>query len=361
MKFKNTYLLEDAAIKKIENFNEDNLSEQEYEDIRIPGIVTTDSGAIICAYELRRCYGDRSAMDLGMKVSTDFGQTWTERIIIRSGEGKHILSSPVFIADGDRLHFLYTEDVVKVFYRYTDDLGKTWSEDVELTEGLLAEIPQHTWAALAVGPGHGMKLSNGRLIAPVWYSSEDPDKVASDAITEFCVTTIYSDDCGKTWHMGELVPDSGINTMNESALCELPDGRVYMSIRNENRNFNGGTRRAVSISPDGISNWSTAEYDTNMLNPRCMAGMCNDDKGRIFFSGCDSPDVRMYQTLKVSSDSGKTWDKIQFSFRGGYCDVAYNKVSQTVFTCYEARVPGSQKIFVTEIDVDEVILNTNLN
>ncbi len=361
MKFKNKYHIESAAIRKIEYFNEEDLTNQEYEDIRIPGIVTTDSGVVVCSYELRRCFGDRSTMDLGMKVSTDFGQTWTERIIIRSGEGKHILSSPVFIADGERLHLLYMEDLTQVIYRYTDDYGKTWSDDLDITEVLLSEIPQHKWAVVAPGPGHGMKLSNGRLIAPVWFSSEDPDEVSSDTIEEYCVSTIYSDDCGKTWHMGELIPDNDINTMNESALCELPDGRIYMSIRNENKKFNGGSRRALSISPDGISNWSVAEYDMNMLNPRCMAGMCNDDKGRIFYAGCDSPDVRMYQTLKVSSDCGKTWDKIQFDFRGGYCDVAYNKVSKTIFTCYEARVPNYQKIFVTEIDVDEIILNTNLN
>ena len=358
MKFKNTYLLEDAKIDKVEFYDENNLENNEYEDIRIPGIVTTDSGAIVCAWELRRAYGDRSAMDLGMKVSTDFGQTWTNRIIIRSGKGKHILSSPVFIPEGNRLHFIYTEDVVKVRYKYTDDLGKTWSEDVDITDNLLAEIPQHSWGVVAIGPGHGMKLTNGRLIAPVWYADKDESDL--DNLT-FSVTTIYSDDKGLTWHMGQLIPDGGIPNLNEASLCELPDGKVYMSIRNDNRNFEGGTRRALSISSTGIDNWSPAEYDVNMPNPRCMAGMCNDDKGRIYYAGCDSPDVRMYQTLKVSKDCGETWDKIEFSFRGGYCDVAYNKVSKTVFTCYEARVPKSQKIFVTEIDVDEISLKTNLN
>ena len=359
MKFKNTYLLEDAKIEKVEYYDENNLENNEYEDIRIPGIVTTDSGAIICAYELRRTFGDRSVMDLGMKISTDFGQSWSERIIIRSCENKHILSSPVFIPDGERLHFLYTEDVVKMKYRYTDDLGKTWSEDVDVTDTLLSEIPQHSWGVIAVGPGHGMKLSSGRLIAPVWYANKDEEDYLNKTL--FSVTTVYSDDGGKSWHMGELIPDGGIPNLNESSLCELPDGRVYMSLRNDNKNFDGGTRRAVSISDSGIDNWSVAEYDMAMPNPRCMAGMCNDDLGRIYYAGCDSPDVRMYQTLKVSKDSGKTWDKIEFSFRGGYCDVAYNKVTKTVFACYEARVPKSQKIFVTEIDVDELHLNTNLN
>ena len=358
MKFKNTYLLEDAKIDKVDFYDENNLENNEYEDIRIPGIVTTESGAIVCAWELRRAYGDRSVMDLGMKVSTDFGQTWTNRIIIRSGKGKHILSSPVFIPEGERLHFLYTVDAVRVMYTYTDDLGKTWSEDMEITETLLSEIPQHSWGVVAIGPGHGMKLTNGRLIAPVWYADKDLDSTND---MELYVTTVYSDDLGKSWHMGELIPDGGIRNLNESSLCQLPDGRVYMSLRTENRDFDGGTRRAFSISSTGIDNWSAAKYDVNMPNPRCMAGMCNDDKGRIYYAGCDSPDVRMYQTLKVSKDCGETWDKIEFSFRGGYCDVAYNKVSKTIFTCYEARVPKSQKIFVTEIDVDEISLNTNLN
>lgn len=363
MKFKNTYLLEDAAIRTIESFNENDLVHQEYEDIRIPGIVTTDSGAIVCAYELRRTFGDRAPMDLGMKVSTDFGQTWTERIIIKSGNGEHSECSPVFIPDGERLHLLYMEDMVKVLYRYTDDLGKTWSEDVDLTDVLLSEIPQHHWGVVAPGPGHGMKLSNGRLITAVWYGSkddQDPEQRDNGEETKLWVSTIYSDDGGKSWHMGELVPDGGIDLLNESEICELPDGRVFMTIRNDNRNFNGGTRKAFSISDDGISNWTPAQYDESMLNPRCMSGICNDDKGRIFYAGCDSPHVRMYPTLKVSSDSCKTWDKIQFAFRGGYCDIAYNKVSKTVFACYEARVPNDQKILVTEIDVDEVIPNTNL-
>ena len=50
MKFKNTYLLEDAKIDKVEFYDENNLENNEYEDIRIPGIVTTDSGAIVCAW-----------------------------------------------------------------------------------------------------------------------------------------------------------------------------------------------------------------------------------------------------------------------------------------------------------------------
>ena len=59
MKFKNKYLLEDAAMRVIDCFDEYDLSNQEYEDIRIPGITATDKGVIVCSYELRRSFGDR--------------------------------------------------------------------------------------------------------------------------------------------------------------------------------------------------------------------------------------------------------------------------------------------------------------
>ena len=59
MKFKNKYLLEDAAMRVIDRFDEHDLSNQEYEDIRIPGITATDKGVIVCSYELRRSFGDR--------------------------------------------------------------------------------------------------------------------------------------------------------------------------------------------------------------------------------------------------------------------------------------------------------------
>ena len=49
MKFKNKYLLEDAAMRVIDCFDDYDLSNQEYEDIRIPGITATDKGVIVCS------------------------------------------------------------------------------------------------------------------------------------------------------------------------------------------------------------------------------------------------------------------------------------------------------------------------
>ena len=358
MKFKNTYLLEDAALKYTGEADENDLANYKYEDIRIPGIVATDAGELVCYYEMRRSFGDWAMIDLGMKVSRDFGQSWSQRMIIRSGKGEYTLNNPVMIAEGKRLHLLYCSDYSRVFYRYSDDLGSAWSEDIELTEVLREEFSDYKWTVIAMGPGHGTVLSNGRFLVPIWLAKNDEDPKAHGPSRS---ATIYSDDKGKTWHAGEILPDEGISNPNESCLCELPDGRVFFNARNDYRGFNGGSRRAVSVSDDGISGWQNLAFDENLPDPRCMGGMCSDNKGRILFTNCDSPDVRMYPTLKVSSDMGKTWEKIEYSFRGGYCDVCFNKVTGTAFCFYEARVPSSQKLFVTEIDIDEISLNTNLN
>ena len=358
MKFKNTYLIEDAALKYTGEADEYNLVNYKYEDIRIPGIVSTEKGVLVCYYEMRRSNSDWAMIDLGMKVSTDFGQTWSERMIIKSGEGKNTLNNPVMIAENERLHLLYCENYHRVFYRFSDDYGKTWSEDKELTEVFREEFSSYKWTVIAMGPGHGTMLSNGRFLVPVWLAKNDSDPYAHGPSR---CATIYSDDNGNTWHAGEILPDEGVSDPNESCLCELSDGRIYFNARNTDRIFNGSARRAIAISDNGISNWSNLEHDMNLIDPVCMGGMCSDNKGRILFTNCNSGSVRMYNTLKVSSDEGKTWEQIEYSFRGGYSDVCFNKITNTAFVFYEARVSSSQKLFVTEIDIDEISLKTNLN
>lgn len=358
MKFKNTYLIEDAALKYTGEADEYNLVNYKYEDIRIPGIVSTDKGVLVCYYEMRRSNSDWAMIDLGMKVSTDFGQTWSERMIIKSGEGKNTLNNPVMIAENERLHLLYCENYYRVFYRFSDDYGKTWSEDKELTEVFREEFSSYKWTVIAMGPGHGTMLSNGRFLVPVWLAKNDSDPYAHWPSRS---ATIYSDDKGLTWHAGEILPDEGVSDPNESCLCELSDGRIYFNARNTDRFFDGGARRAIAISDNGIKDWTNLKHDMNLIDPVCMGGMCSDNKGRILFTNCDSPDIRMYNTLKVSSDMGKTWEKIEYSFRGGYSDVCFNKVTNTAFVFYEARVSSSQKLLITEIDIDEISLKTNLN
>ena len=358
MKFKNTYLIENAAIEYKGEADENDLINYKYEDQRIPGIVSTEKGVLVCYYEMRRSFGDWAKIDLGMKVSFDFGQNWSKRMLIKSCEGKNTLNNPVMIAEREKLHLLYCENYHRVFYRFSEDYGKSWSEDIELTEIFREEFSTYKWTVIAMGPGHGTMLKNGRFLVPVWLAENENDPFAHSPSRS---ATIYSDDSGKSWHSGEILPDEGISNPNEACLCELSGGRIYFNARNTDKIFSGGARRAVAVSDNGISNWTGLKHDMNLIDPVCMGGMCSDNKGRILFTNCDSDSVRMYNTLKVSSDEGKSWEKIEYSFRGGYSDVCFNKATNTAFVFYEARVPNSVKLLVTEIDIDEISLKTNLN
>ena len=270
MKFKNTYLLEEAVTEQVEVFNENDLENQKYADMRIPGIVSTEKGVLVCYYEMRRSnYGDWCNIDLGMKVSFNFGQSWSERKIIRSSANQCTLNNPVMIAENEKLHLLYCEDYHRVFYRTSLDYGDTWSEDVELTEVFKNEYPDYKWTVIAMGPGHGTVLKNGRFLLPIWMALDENDPKAH--WPSVC-STIYSDDNGKTWHAGEIIPCEGIDNPNESCLCELEDGTVYYNARNFVYGGISSNKRAIALSQSGISDWTNLKLDDNLINhfnPEC--------------------------------------------------------------------------------------------
>ena len=63
-----------------------------------------------------------------------------------------------------------------------------------------------------------MRLSNGRLIVPVWYTRNLENITAHNPSA---CGTIYSDDGGKTWHAGDVLKPDFLIDPNESAVAEL--------------------------------------------------------------------------------------------------------------------------------------------
>ena len=58
----------------------------------------------------------------------------------------------------------------RVFRKYSDDDGATWSDPEEITETFNRFHNDYDWKVCATGPGHGIQLNNGRMIIPVWLS-----------------------------------------------------------------------------------------------------------------------------------------------------------------------------------------------
>jgi len=264
-----------------------------------------------------------------------------------SAYGPGPCNNPVCLTDRETgvVHLLYGHAYARVFHCASYDDGLTWTAPREITAtlGALRDAPAlYDWGVVAVGPGHGIQLAGGRLLAPVWVSTSH-----SHAHQPSRTGVIYSDDHGATWFVGELVPDE-LPNCNEAAAVELADGRVLLSMRHQ-----GPSLRAETVSSDGISGWARPWLDEALYEPQCYASIlrwtlpCGDEPGRILYVHPDSraaglPGARCNLTLRVSYDEARTWPVHRVVERGpaGYADLALAP-DGSILCLYEAGpMPG---------------------
>jgi sialidase-1 len=260
-------------------------------------------------------------------------------------------NNPVAIAGRDgTVHFVFCLEYMRAFYMRSDDDGISWSNPVEITPAFERFRAEYDWKVLATGPGHGIRLQNGRLLIPVWLSTAQGTNAHHPSV----VSTIYSDDAGKTWQRGEIaIPNTPeyINP-NETAAVQLANGNVMLNARSESTQ----NRRLITISKDGATGWSTPAFDKALLEPICMAGLvryptaATGGRNRILFSnpynldrrdGKISPGVprdRRNLSVQLSYDEGTTWS-VRKSIEPGWSGYSDMAVAQdgTIFVLYERR------------------------
>jgi Neuraminidase (sialidase) len=317
---------------------------------RIPGLVATKTGTLLAYCEARKDgVADWGRIDVLLRRSTDGGATWSEprrmaelppaweKIPEVREAGGITVNNPLAIADETTgvVHFLYCVEYARCFYVRSDDDGVTFSKPVEITATFKRFRPEYDWKVIATGPGHGIRLQNGRLLVPVWLSTS-----AKGPHHPSCVATVYSDDGGKTWERGEIVVrPPALADPSEAAVAELSDGRVMLNIRHE-----GAQRRAVSVSPDGATGWSEPRLDEALPDPVCMASMAQSARGLLFCNLDNGADrERKNLTLKLSRDAGRTWNVLRRiePARSGYSDLAVGS-DGTVYCLYErGKGPGA--------------------
>src|SRR5262249_48793666 len=108
---------------------------------------------------------------------------------------------------------------------------------------------------------------SGRLLVACWLSLG----TGGHAHRPSAVTTIYSDDGGKTWKPGEIaIPNTAEwGNPNESTVAELPDGTGMLNARSESK----ANRRLVVTSADGAIKWSKPAFDDALVEPVCMGSL----------------------------------------------------------------------------------------
>ncbi len=308
-----------------------------YHNYRIPGLLVTPRGTVLATVEARRGGGgDWDGNDVLRRRSLDGGLSWeAPRLIVAHADyGEGPVSNFVMIGDAHdgAVHALYCHDYARVFYLRSDDDGATFSDPVEITgvfEDLRREYP---WRVIATGPGHGTQLRTGRMIVPVWLSDGSGTEFGGKlGHRPSCVSLVYSDDHGATWHCGAMaLPQAVVKNPSETLAVELTDGRVLFNARTESDVH----RRLITLSPDGVGHWSEPYFDDALLEPICMAGLIRQSwtPSRILFSNPDTLDRTMAAwacdrkrvTVKMSLDDCRTWPVARVLEDGpsGYSDLA---------------------------------------
>lgn len=305
-----------------------------YLSYRIPCIVVSRTGTVLAFTSARRAVSDWADIDLMLRRSLDGGKTWEPRRIVAQ-DGKATIDNPTAIVDEQTgaIHFLYQKNYAQVFYLRSEDDGATFSAPVDITPALEALRSQYPWNVVAPGPGHGLQLKNGRLVVPIWLSTGG--KLHRPSVAG----VIISDDHGRTWRAGELVPPSLI-CASETAAVQLEDGRVALFIRNEEPAY----RYAVSHSRDGATGWTTPVLHKELYSPISfgtavrLSGAGDGRKSRLLFVHPDSrgktevirwSGARPRDTVSVrlSTDDGVTWpvSKVLEPGRSAYADLAVGR------------------------------------
>ena len=315
------------------------MGEGGYTEYRIPGIVEHRGEAVMCVEARSNTgtdWGRIDVMILGEEgrrhLFVPKGATAAEGVtpVICKGD---TLNNPTLISDGDTLHLIFHVNYSSVLYTRSRDGGRTWAELREITDSY-REFP-YDWNVSATGPGHGIRLESGRLVAPIWLACGEVEQGDIYSVKHYpsVAGAVYSDDGGESWHAGALFADSGdIRDCNETACVQLSDGSLLFNIRHRG----GIQRRALAISVDEGSGCFWMQADMSLEDPQCFGSMAKRD-GAVYFVNCQS--TRDRAKLGVKMLGGGAWEKCgHIDDIGGYADCAF--VNGKLWVFYERTKPG---------------------
>ena len=327
-----------------------------YHMYRIPALETAPDGSLIAFAEARKHNaGDpgegKQDIDLVYKRSTDNGATWSPLVVLEDPGELWSAANPATLVDrtNNRLWVFYLRsqpgrgtdtarpgtDDMQTLARWSDDHGQTWSEPMDLT-AVARDKKDSVWRASVAGPGGAIQTRKGRLLVPVWKAP-------------FATFAMFSDDHGRTWERGELVP--GKQGGDECQVVELSDGRILMDIRQEK-----GATRWLAESSDGGKTWAAPRSGLAVTPVMCAIErftLCaaGDDRDRLLWTGPKDPQRRRL-VIRTSYDEGQSFtnERVVSLQYAAYSDLALLK-DKTAGILWERGVDqGYQFITFTRLN-----------
>lgn len=302
-----------------------------YANYRIPAIVSAPDGTLLAFAEGRKNNAaDAGDIDLILKRSTDGGRTWGKiEMVWDDGDNTCGNPAPVFDAASGRLLLMMTwnlgsdkesmintytsTDTRRVFYTYSDDVGKTWSTPIDLT----STLKDSTWSWYATGPCHAIQKrhepAKGRIV--VSCNHNDTTRMSFSHV-------VWTDDCGENWHLGGSAAAGG----NESTVAELEDGRLLLNMRKW-KGADTTTVRRLAYSHDAGQTWSETVLAQDLIEPVCQGSMLQLNDGEtLLFSNPHTRKGRRNMTVSKSTDGGQSWTPVLCINKG---KSAYSDMTQT--------------------------------
>ncbi|MGW2643436.1 sialidase family protein [Streptomyces sp. NPDC001393] len=335
-----------------------------YAAYRIPAVVETGYGTLLAFAEGRRDgLADTGDIDVVLRRSTDGGCTWGPLTVVADGHGD-TRGNPAPVVDprtGDVVLVTCansgtaTEDRIRrgaaqrrVFVQRSRDDGRHFTPPVDIT----AQVKRPGWRWYATGPGHAVALTRGphagRLLVPANHSVAPPDGSSGPGSRYDGGHALYSDDGGRTWHLG-FVTDTrdGVTNVNETTAAQLPDGRLYFNARDQYGTAPGN--RLDTYSGDGGTTLDRPYAVQPTLNDvPVVQGSVLQLRGRrapLLFSAPSVPTARRALAIWSSTDHGRTFTRLRtLSDRpAAYSDLV-QLAHDTIGVLYET---GSEQAYET--------------
>ncbi len=292
--------------------------------------ITLKDGRILFIYShyTGTSMDDNASAFLAGRYSDDKGKTWSEedvKIVGQEGTMNVMSVSLLRLQNGEIALFYLKKnsetDCIPLI-RLSNDEAKTWSDPLPCITDKAAYF--------VLNNNRVIQLKSGRLLLAV-AMHQSPGETKAAAVGR--LWSYYSDDNGRNWKASKEVENPAAIVTQEPGMVELNNGEILMYIRTT-----AGVQY-FSYSKDKGETWSAVE-PSNIKSPCSPAIITRiPSTGDLLMVWNDNGlnQKRTPLNIAVSKDDGKTWMKnkvLADKPDGVYCYPALHFIDNYVLLCY---------------------------
>lgn len=266
---------------------------------------------------------DAVSCQISSLISRDRGRTWTDRRVMQPNEWRHNVKHPnlVRLSDSEVLFSYVGWDSASqrnVFMRRSTDNGRTWGEQVRISEP--------GW--YCNNADRAVRLKSGRVLLPAHgpfadnYIGGQPYRGGRTKLHSF---VFYSDDGFRTWRRSTDSMTAPGRGCHEPSIVELRDGRLFCLMRNTNQVQYG------SFSEDGGDHWTTPAPTvlSSPESPALVKRIPMTGDLLVLWNNVASKSnwPRTPLSSAISTDEGQTWQHVNDIDNRTDYDAAYPSVT----------------------------------